>query len=212
MSKREPRLRKSRRIGEDLQLTNGTRPVESKCKISTLPGVHGTKRKRTSEYGTSLLEKQRFSFAYGLKNEMLRKMHKEAMREMKAKRKQGKEVTYDLMVLIEKRLGNVVYRMGFASTRAEARQLVSHRAISVNNQIVDRPFFMVKENDVIEVRQKQKSQLRIAHALDLASKKPEISWLKVDKEAKQGTVLRLPTRDELPPEFQSDVIIQFYSK
>jgi small subunit ribosomal protein S4 len=210
--KGEARLRKCRRIGSDLLLTSGIRPIDTKCKLGTPPGMHGAKRTRLSDYGINLREKQRFCFAYRVSNKQLSQYHKRAIRQMKARRQKGQDANYQLHILLESRLDNVVFRMGFASTRAEARQLVVHKAILVNGIRLNKPSYTVKPGDVIQVREKSKGQSRIAVALELYQQKPELDWIKVSLEDKKGEVVRLPNQDELPPEFEDSRVIQFYSK
>ena len=213
MSKKgTPRLRKCRRIGGDLLLTSGIRPIDTKCKLSTLPGVHGAKRTRLSDYGINLKEKKRFNYTYGITDKQLERYHEKSMQRMRALRRQGKEADYKLIIFLEARLDNVVFRMGFASTRAEARQLVVHKAILVNGVRVNKPSYAVKPGDVVEVRDKSKEQSRIASAIELYKQRPESAWIKVSLDERKGEFVRLPNRDELPPEYEDSRVIQFYSK
>ena len=165
-----PKLKLSRREGTDLFLKSGVRAIDSKCKIDTAPGQHGARRGRLSDYGVQLREKQKVRRMYGVLEKQFRNYYKEAAR---LKGNTGE----NLLQLLEKRLDNVVYRMGFASTRAEARQLVSHKAIMVNGQVVNIPSFNVSAEDVVSVREKAKKQARIVAALELADqreKKPRL--------------------------------------
>ena len=156
-----PKLKLSRREGTDLFLKSGVRAIDSKCKIDTAPGQHGARRGRLSDYGVQLREKQKVRRMYGVLEKQFRNYYKEAAR---LKGNTGE----NLLQLLEQRLDNVVYRMGFASTRAEARQLVSHKAIMVNGQVVNIPSFNVSAEDVVSVREKAKKQARIVAALELA--------------------------------------------
>lgn len=213
MSKRwGPRLRKSRRLGCDLDLTSGVRPIEEKCKYANAPGMHTGKRTRKSNYGVNLMEKQRFCYTYLIRDNTLRRYHLEAMRRMKELRLKGEEEAgYNLLVSLESRLYNVVYQLGFASTRSEARQLVNHKAILVNGKKVNKPSFQMKEGDVISICEKGKQQNRIHIALELSKNRPESKWLSIDREKMQGVFLRFPERNELPSSFQDSRVIQFYS-
>lgn len=163
-----PKCKLSRREGTDLFLKSGVRALDSKCNIETPPGMHGARRGRLSEYGVQLREKQKVRRIYGVLEKQFRNYYKEAAR--------GKGATGEnLLQLLEGRLDNVVYRMGFGSTRAEARQLVSHKAILVNDKSVNIPSYQVRPGDVVSVREKAKNQLRVKGALDLsASRAPEI--------------------------------------
>lgn len=211
MSKIKPRLRKCRRIGDDLLLTSGIRPIDTKCKLGTPPGMHGAKRTRLSDYGINLREKQRICFTYGISNEKLERYHEQSVRYMKSLRRQGKKADYPLLLLLEARLDNVVFRMGFASTRAEARQLVSHKAILVNGRITDRRSYRVKPGDIIEVREKSRTQTRIQAALELYKQRAVVEWLSKLEDMK-GVFTRVPNRSELSPKFEESRVIQFYSK
>jgi len=168
-----PKCKLSRREGTDLFLKSGVRALDSKCKVETKPGVHGAGRGRLSDYGLQLREKQKVRRIYGVLEKQFRGYYKEAAR---VKGATGE----NLLKLLETRLDNVVYRMGFGSTRAEARQLVSHKAISVNGQTVNVASFQVKAGDVVAVREKAKNQLRIKGALDLASQRGDLAWIDVD--------------------------------
>ena len=155
---RGPSLRLSRREGTDLYLKSGVRAVESKCNMDTAPGVHGLRRGRLSDYGLQLREKQKVRRIYGVLEKQFRNYYKKAA---KAKGNTGE----NLLNYLEQRLDNVVYRMGFASTRAEGRQLVSHKAIMINGSVVNIPSYQVQPEDEISIREKSKSQLRIKGAL-----------------------------------------------
>lgn len=168
-----PKLKLSRREGTDLFLKSGVRAIESKCKIDNAPGQHGARRGRLSDYGVQLREKQKVRRMYGVLEKQFRNYYKEAAR---LKGNTGE----NLLQLLEQRLDNVVYRIGFASTRSEARQLVSHKAILVNGQVVNVPSFNVSADDVVSVREKAKKQARIVSALELAEQREKPTWIEVD--------------------------------
>jgi small subunit ribosomal protein S4 len=200
-----PKLKLSRREGTDLFLKSGVRAIESKCKIDTPPGQHGARRGRLSDYGVQLREKQKVRRMYGVLEKQFRNYYKEAAR---LKGNTGE----NLLQLLEQRLDNVVYRMGFASTRAEARQLVSHKAIVVNGKVVNIPSFNVKAEDVVAVREKAKKQARIGAALELADQREKPVWLEVDNTKLEGTFKRVPERTDLSPEINEQLIVELYSK
>ena len=200
-----PKCKLSRREGTDLFLKSGVRPIDSKCKVEAIPGQHGQRRGRLSDYGVQLREKQKVRRTYGVLERQFRGYYKEAARR--------KGVTGEnLLQLLECRLDNVVYRMGFGSTRAEARQLVSHKAISVNGDVVNIPSLQISEGDVVAVRQKAKEQLRIKSALDLAAQRSEIDWVSVDNKKMEGQFTRKPDRVDLSPEINENLIVELYSK
>jgi small subunit ribosomal protein S4 len=200
-----PKCKLARREGTDLFLKSGVRSIESKCKIDQLPGVHGAGRKRVTEYGTQLREKQKVRRIYGVLEKKFRLYYKEADR-----RKGSTGV--NLLQILESRLDNVVYRMGFASTRAEARQLVSHKSIMVNGQSVNVPSFEVSAGDVVSVREKSRNQTRIATALELASQKTAVNWVEVNAKAFEGTFKNAPDRSDLSADIQENLIVELYSK
>jgi small subunit ribosomal protein S4 len=200
-----PKCKLARREGTDLFLKSGVRPLESKCKLDTAPGVHGARRGRLSDYGVQLREKQKVRRMYGLLEKQFRSYYKEAARR---KGNTGE----NLLQLLECRLDNVVYRMGYGSTRAESRQLVSHKAITVNGRSVNIPSFQVKEGDVVSVREKSKKQLRIAQALELAANRSAIEWVEVDAKKMDGTFKRVPARVDLSADINEALIIELYSK
>ncbi len=200
-----PKLKLSRREGTDLFLKSGVRAIDSKCKIETAPGQHGARRGRLSDYGVQLREKQKVRRMYGVLEKQFRNYYKEAAR---LKGNTGE----NLLQLLEQRLDNVVYRMGFASTRAEARQLVSHKAILVNGQVVNIPSFNVKAEDVVAVREKAKKQARIVAALELAEQREKPTWLEVDNNKMEGTFKRVPERTDLSAEINEQLIVELYSK
>ena len=200
-----PKLKLSRREGTDLFLKSGVRAIDSKCKIDTAPGQHGARRGRLSDYGVQLREKQKVRRMYGVLEKQFRNYYKEAAR---LKGNTGE----NLLQLLEKRLDNVVYRMGYASTRAEARQLVSHKAIVVNGVVVNIPSFTVKAEDVVSVREKSKTQARIIAALDLADQREKPLWVEVDNKKLEGTFKRVPDRADLSAEINEQLIVELYSK
>ncbi len=200
-----PKCKLSRREGTDLFLKSGVRPIDSKCKTEAIPGQHGQRRGRLSDYGVQLREKQKVRRTYGVLEKQFRGYYKEAARQKGA-------TGENLLQLLECRLDNVVYRMGFGSTRAESRQLVSHKSITVNGEVVNVPSFQVSEGDVVAIRQKAKEQLRIKSALDLASQRSPIDWVSVDQSKLEGQFTRKPERTDLPPEINENLIVELYSK
>jgi small subunit ribosomal protein S4 len=200
-----PKCKLARREGTDLFLKSGSRSIESKCKIEQAPGQHGAKRARVTEYGTQLREKQKVRRIYGVLEKKFRLYYKEADR-----RKGSTGV--NLLQLLESRLDNVVYRMGFASTRAEARQLVSHKSIQVNGKTVNIPSYEVTAGDVVSVREKSRNQTRIASALELSASRSSYSWLEVDAKSFTGTFKSVPDRSDLPAEISENLIVELYSK
>lgn len=200
-----PKLKLSRREGTDLFLKSGVRAIDSKCKIDTAPGQHGARRGRLSDYGVQLREKQKVRRMYGVLEKQFRNYYKEAAR---LKGNTGE----NLLQLLEQRLDNVVYRMGFASTRAEARQLVSHKAIVVNGKVVNIPSFNVKAEDVVAVREKAKKQARIVSALELAEQREKPTWLEVDNTKMEGVFKRVPERTDLSADINEQLIVELYSK
>lgn len=200
-----PKCKLSRREGTDLFLKSGVRPIDSKCKTENIPGQHGQRRGRLSDYGVQLREKQKVRRTYGVLEKQFRGYYKEAAR---LKGATGE----NLLQLLECRLDNVVYRMGFGSTRAESRQLVSHKSITVNGEVVNIPSYQLQEGDVVAVRQKSKEQLRIKSALDLAAQRGQIDWVTVDQSKLEGQFTRKPERTDLSPEINENLIVELYSK
>jgi len=200
-----PKCKLSRREGTDLFLKSGVRPIDSKCKTETIPGQHGQRRGRLSDYGVQLREKQKVRRTYGVLEKQFRGYYKEAAR---LKGATGE----NLLQLLESRLDNVVYRMGFGSTRAESRQLVSHKAIVVNGQVVNIPSYQIAEGDVVSIRQKAKEQLRIKSALDLASQRTLVEWVSVDQTKLEGQFVRRPDRSDLSQDINESLIVELYSK
>ncbi|PCI43627.1 MAG: 30S ribosomal protein S4 [Moraxellaceae bacterium] len=200
-----PKCKLSRREGTDLFLKSGVRPLDSKCKADTPPGLQGARRGRLSDYGLQLREKQKVRRIYGVLERQFRNYYKMAA---STKGATGE----NLLQLLEGRLDNVVYRMGFGSTRSESRQLVSHKTILVNGKTVNIPSYQVNPGDVISVREKSKEQLRIKAALDLAGQRGFNSWIDVDTTKKEGIFKALPERAELPAEINESLIVELYSK
>ena len=201
-----PKAKLSRREGTDLFLKSARRSLESKCKLDSKPGQHGrTSGARTSDYGNQLREKQKVKRMYGVLERQFRRYFAEADR-----RKGNTGET--LLQLLESRLDNVVYRLGFASTRAEARQLVSHKAIVVNGGVVNIPSYQVKIGDVVSVREKAKKQVRIAEALSLAEQSGFPMWISVDAKKMEGSLKTLPDRSDFNQEVNESLIVELYSR
>jgi small subunit ribosomal protein S4 len=200
-----PKCKLSRREGTDLFLKSGVRALDSKCKLETKPGVHGAGRGRLSDYGLQLREKQKVRRLYGVLEKQFRGYYKEAARRKGA-------TGENLLQLLESRLDNVVYRMGFGSTRAESRQLVSHKSITVNGTVVNVASFMVKSGDVVAVREKAKNQDRIKSALALAGQRGDSSWIDANVSKMEGTFKSVPERADLPAEINENLIVELYSK
>jgi small subunit ribosomal protein S4 len=204
----------TRRIGVDLYLKKlGGRDIDTKCKLSTLPGQqHGVKKARTSEYGLMFKAKQMMKLMYGVLERQFRRYYEEA-----SKRKGATGEV--LLSILETRLDNVVYRMGFGSTRAEARQLVRHKAVIVKKsgdeslaRVVNIPSYSVKPGDVIEIREKSKSQVRIKDALRVAEGLGFVDWLEVDSTKFSGVFKRYPDRKDLPADLNEQMVVELYSK
>lgn len=200
-----PSCRLARREKTDLGLKSGIRSLDSKCKLDRTPGQHWQRRTRSSDYGTQLRMKQLIRRYYGVLERQFRNYYK------KADRLKG-STGGNLLKLLESRLDNVVYRMGFAATRPEARQMVNHKSILVNGEIVNIASYRVMPGDTIEIRSKAKSQLRISAALDLAQQRDTMSWLDVNAKAFQGSFKSLPDLSELPAEFKVNLVVELYSK
>ena len=200
-----PKCKLSRREGTDLFLKSNVRPLESKCKLETLPGQHGAKRTRLSDYGVQLREKQKLRRMYGVLERQFRRYYKEASRRTGA-------TGQTLLQILECRLDNVVYRMGFAVTRAEARQLVGHKAIEVNGKTVNIPSYQVKAEDVIAVREPAKKQLRIQSALQIAKQVGFPEWVEVDDEKMSGKFKAVPERTDILPDINENLVVELYSK
>ena len=201
-----PKAKLSRREGTDLFLKSARRSLADKAKFDTKPGQHGrTSGSRTSDFGLQLREKQKVKRMYGILERQFRRYFAEA------ERRKGNTGS-NLLTLLESRLDNVVYRMGFGSTRAEARQLVSHKAITVNGQSVNIPSYLVKTGDVIAVRDKSKKQTRIAEALQLAQQVGIPAWVDVNADKAEGTFKKTPDRDEFAADINKSLIVELYSR
>ncbi|MEW6205526.1 MAG: 30S ribosomal protein S4 [Pseudomonadota bacterium] len=201
-----PKCKLSRREGTDLSLKSARRSLDSKCKLDSKPGQHGrTSGARTSDYGQQLREKQKVKRMYGVLEKQFRRYFAEASR-----RKGNTGET--LLQLLESRLDNVVYRMGFGSTRAEARQLVSHKAILVNGKAVNIPSYSVKLNDVISIREKSKTQARIVESVTLAEQMGFPLWVNVDAKKMEGSFKSIPERGDLSQEINESLIVELYSR
>jgi small subunit ribosomal protein S4 len=201
-----PKAKLSRREGTDLFLKSARRSLADKCKLDTKPGQHGrTSGARTSDYGLQLREKQKVKRMYGVLERQFRRYFAEA------ERRKGNTGS-NLLALLECRLDNVVYRMGLASTRAEARQLVSHKAISVNGQTMNIPSAQIRPNDVVAVREKSRTQTRIQDALSLAEQSGFPSWVSVDKTKMEGTFKAVPDRSDLTADINESLIVELYSR
>ena len=195
------RCRLARRERNDLGLS--IRSLESKSKKKNPPGQHGDKGGRITDYGVQLRMKQMIKRYYGILERQFHNYYKKA--------EQLKGATgHNLLKLLESRLDNVVYRLGFAVTRAEARQLVSHKSLKVNGRVVNIPSYLVEPNDVIEIVEGGKSQQRIVMAIGLADQRPMAEWL--DRKEFSGTFKRYPDMNELPPEFKVHFVVELYSK
>ena len=201
-----PKAKLSRREGTDLFLKSARRSIADKAKFDTKPGQHGRPSgQRTSDYGLQLREKQKVKRMYGVLEKQFRRYFEAA------ERKKG-NTGANLMGLLECRLDNVVYRMGFGSTRAEARQLVSHKAMTVNGQSVNIPSYLVKAGDVVAVREKSKAQNRIVEALQLAQQVGLPAWVEVDLSKSQGVFKKAPDRDEFGADINESLIVELYSR
>ncbi|HRD70623.1 MAG: 30S ribosomal protein S4 [Legionella sp.] len=200
-----PKCKLSRREGCDLLLKSGVRDHKSKCKSEKLPGQHGDKKPRLNGYGIQLREKQKIRRLYGVLEKQFRNYYKMAAR-------QKGSTGENLMSLLERRLDNVVYRMGFASTRAEARQLVTHKAILVNDKVVNVPSFLVNPGDSLSVRQKAKSQGRVQAALALSEQRAPCDWITVDTASFKGTFSTAPTLTDLSSDYNVNLVVELYSK
>ncbi|MCB1632313.1 MAG: 30S ribosomal protein S4 [Pseudomonadales bacterium] len=200
-----PTCKLSRREGTDLFLKSGVRALDSKCKTETAPGQHGQRRGRLSDYGVQLREKQKVRRIYGVLEKQFSNYYRDAARQRGA-------TGENLLRLLESRLDNVVYRMGFGATRAESRQLVSHSAILVNGRKLNIPSYQVKAGDVISVRERAKAQLRIQSAMTLAAQRGTAEWIEIDANKLEGTFKRVPDRVDLSPEINENLIVELYSK
>ena len=201
-----PTCKLARREGTDLFLKSGVKPLENKCKFTVPPGgLKGERKTRLSEYGLQLREKQKLRRMYGVLERQFGNYYTEAAR-------RSGSTGENLLKLLECRLDNVVYRMGFAATRAEARQLVSHKAIVVNEQVVTIASYQVKAGDVVQIREKAKKQLRIAGALTVAQQVGLPEWVEVNDKEFRGVFKQVPARDEILPDINENLVVELYSK
>ena len=201
-----PKAKLSRREATDLFLKSARRPIGDKCKFEAKPGQHGrTSGTRTSDFGLQLREKQKVKRMYGILERQFRRYFEEA------ERRKG-NTGANLLSLLESRLDNVVYRMGFGSTRAEARQLVSHRSITVNGAVVNIASYSVKAGDTVAVRDKSKTQLRITDAVKLATGQGLADWVQVDTTKLEGVFKKAPDRDQFGADIKEALIVELYSR
>jgi small subunit ribosomal protein S4 len=202
-----PKCKLSRREGTDLMLKSRARSLDSKCKAETPPGQHGGNRRRprASDYALQLREKQKLRRIYGVLERQFRNYYKRAARQRGA-------TGENLLQLLERRLDNVVYRMGFGCTRAEARQLVSHKAIAVNGQVVNVASYQVSPDDIVSIRHKAREQARVKFSLELAEQYGFPGWVEVDAKKLEGVFKTVPDRGELPPDIIEQLVVELYSK
>ena len=202
-----PTCKLARREGVDLELKSPARGLESKCKLNQLPGQHGSSRRmRVSDFALQLREKQKVRRTYGVLERQFRNYYKMAA-------KQKGATGENLLRLLESRLDNVVYRMGFAVTRAQARQLVSHKAVTVNGQQVNIPSYLVKPEDVVAIREKARKQLRVKEAITLSQEMDLVpAWMNVDSKKMEGVFKAYPERSELSADINENLIVELYSK
>ena len=201
-----PKCKLSRREGTDLFLKSGVKSLESKCKLEVPPGgVKGERKQRLSDYGVQLREKQKLRRMYGVLERQFRNYYHKAAGRPGA-------TGENLLKSLERRLDNVVYRMGFATTRAEARQLVSHKGINVNGKLVNIASYQVSAGDTVDVREHAKTQGRIAHALTIAAQNGFPDWVLVDEKKMSGTLKSVPDRDEFLPDINENLVVELYSK
>jgi small subunit ribosomal protein S4 len=201
-----PTCKLARREGTDLFLKSGVKPLENKCKFTVPPGgIKGERRQRLSDYGLQLREKQKLRRMYGVLERQFGNYYQEAARHKGA-------TGENLLKLLECRLDNIVYRMGFAATRAEARQLVSHKAIMVNDQVVTIASYQCRAGDVVQVREKSRKQLRITAALNIAQQVGLPEWLEVNDKEFRGVFKTVPARDDILPDINENLVVELYSK
>ncbi len=200
-----PTCKLARREGVDLGLKSRARALETKCNLEKQPGQAADRRRRLSDYGLQLREKQKVRRTYGVMEKQFRNYYAEAARRKGA-------TGENLLQLLERRLDNVVYRMGFGATRAEARQLVSHKGVLVNGKVLSIPSYQVSVDDEIEVREKAKKQVRVQNALALAESNGFAEWIEVDSKSAKGVFKRVPDRVDLPSDINESLIVELYSK
>ncbi len=201
-----PKCKLSRREGTDLFLKSGVRSLEDKCKLEVVPGsTAGARRGRLSDYGLQLREKQKLRRMYGVLEKQFRNYYKKAAQ---LKGSTGE----NLLRMLEGRLDNVVYRMGYASTRAEGRQLVSHKAITVNGNVVNIASYQVKAGDTVSVREKATKQSRIQAAMEISTQMGLPDWVEVDEKKLSGVLRSLPEREDILPDINENLVVELYSK
>ncbi|NCA88297.1 MAG: 30S ribosomal protein S4 [Gammaproteobacteria bacterium] len=200
-----PTCKQARREGVDLALKSRARSIDTKCNLEKAPGQAGDRRRRVSDYGVQLREKQKVRRTYGVMEKQFRNYYTLAASQKGA-------TGENLLRLLERRLDNVVFRMGFGSTRAEARQLVAHKGVLVNGKTLNISSYQVQEADVIEVREKAKKQVRVQNALALAEQYGFVDWVQVDTKALKGVFNRIPDRSDLPADINESLIVELYSK
>lgn len=200
-----PTCRLSRREGVDLMTKSALKPLSAKCKMDQPPGMHGTKRQRLSDYGKMLREKQKFRRRYGVLEKQFRGYYEKAAR-------QKGSTGENLFQILESRLDNVVFRIGFGATVSEARQLISHKHVLVNGQKVNIPSYQVKPGDEIEVREQSKNHARIQAALALAQQRPQVDWIDVDSKNLKSQFKAYPGIESMPPEYAIQLVVELYSK
>jgi small subunit ribosomal protein S4 len=200
-----PKCKLSRRAGADLLLKSRGRSLETKCKLDTPPGQHGARKPRLSDYATQLREKQKLKQMYGVLERQFRNYY------LKSAGQKG-ATGLNLLLMLEGRLDNVVYRMGFGRTRAEARQLVGHKAVTVNGKGVNIPSYQVAEGDVVAIRDKSRAQSRIAESLSIAAQIGFPEWIEVDEKGLKGTFKSKPSREQILPDINENLVVELYSK
>jgi small subunit ribosomal protein S4 len=200
-----PKCKLARREGKDLFLKSGVRALESKCKSDVAPGQHGSRRAKITDFGTQLRAKQRLKRIYGLLENQFKKYYTKAA---KTKGSTGEVILQNL----ECRLDNAVYRLGLASTRSEARQLVGHKSILVNGNVVNIPSYKLLVNDIVSVREKAKKQQRIAASIELSQQKEDVDWMSFNKSEMSGKLIRLPEEADLPSDYNIQLVVELYSK
>ncbi|MBK7252110.1 MAG: 30S ribosomal protein S4 [Gammaproteobacteria bacterium] len=201
-----PTCKLARREGTDLFLKSGVKALESKCKFTVPPGgVKGERRQRLSDYGVQLREKQKLRRMYGVLERQFGNYYHEATR-------RAGSTGENLLKLLECRLDNVVYRMGFAATRAEARQLVNHKAITVNEKPVTIPSYQLKAGDVVQVREKARKQLRIQSAMSISTQVGLPEWVEVNDKEMRGVFRQIPSREDVLPDINENLVVELYSK
>ena len=200
-----PKCKQARRAGTDLFLKGRGRSLESKCKLETPPGGHPARRPRMSDYALQLREKQKLRQMYGVLEKQFRNYYHAASQ------KKGATGTL-LLQMLETRLDNVVYRMGFGATRAESRQLVSHKAITVNGVGVNIPSYQVQAGDVVAIREKSRTQSRIQESMEIATQLGLPDWVEVNEKGLEGTFKMVPDRDQIHPDINENLVVELYSK